>query len=126
MAVSSKVDVRTLREIYLAAFEMAVKAANPWTVMASYNKINGTYATDNHYLLTDILKREWGYDGVVVSDWGAVHSTAPAANAGNDLEMPGPPRWFGDKLLKAVEAGETPEHQVDEAARRMLRLILRT
>lgn len=126
MAVSAKVDERTLREIYLAAFEMVVKAANPWTVMASYNKINGTYATDNHYLLTDILKREWGYDGVVVSDWGAVHSTAPAANAGNDLEMPGPPRWFGDKLLKAVEAGETPEHQVDEAARRMLRLILRT
>jgi len=126
MTVSAKVDERTLREIYLAAFEMTVKASNPWTVMASYNKINGTYATDNHYLLTDILKGEWGYDGVVVSDWGAVHSTAPAANAGNDLEMPGPARWFGDKLLKAVEDGQTPEHQIDEAARRLLRLILRT
>jgi beta-glucosidase len=126
MTVSAKIDERTLREIYLAAFEMTVKAANPWTVMASYNKINGVYATDNRYLLTDILKGEWGYDGVVVSDWGAVHSTAPAANAGNDLEMPGPARWFGDKLVKAVEAGQTPEHQIDEAARRMLRLILRT
>lgn len=126
MTVSAKVDERTLREIYLAAFEMTVKAANPWTVMASYNRINGTYATDNRYLLTDILKGEWGYDGVVVSDWGAVHSTAPAANAGNDLEMPGPARWFGDKLLKAAEAGEVPEHQIDDSARRMLRLILRT
>ncbi|HEX7758579.1 MAG TPA: glycoside hydrolase family 3 C-terminal domain-containing protein [Caulobacteraceae bacterium] len=126
MTVSAKVDERTLREIYLAAFEMTVKAANPWTVMASYNRINGTYATDNRYLLTDILKGEWGYDGVVVSDWGAVHSTAPAANAGNDLEMPGPALWFGDKLVKAVDAGETPEHQIDDSARRMLRLILRT
>ncbi len=126
MTVSAKVDERTLREIYLAAFEMTVKAANPWTVMASYNKINGTYATDNRYLLTDILKGEWGYDGVVVSDWGAVHSTGPAANAGNDLEMPGPAHWFGDKLLRAVEGGETPEHQIDDSARRMLRLILRT
>jgi beta-glucosidase len=126
MTVSAEVDERTLREIYLAAFEHVVKTANPWTVMASYNKINGTYATENRYVLTDILKREWGYDGVVVSDWGAVHSTAPAANAGNDLEMPGPPRWFGDKLLRAVEAGEVPEHQIEDSARRMLRLILRT
>ena len=126
MTVSARIDERTLREIYLAAFEMVVKAAGPWTVMASYNKINGLYATENRYVLTDILKREWGYDGVVVSDWGAVHSTAPAANSGNDLEMPGPPRWFGDKLVKSVQGGEVPEHQIDDAARRMARLILRT
>jgi len=126
MTVSAVVDERTLREIYLAGFETVVKTANPWTVMAAYNKVNGTYATENRSLLTDILKGEWGYDGVVVSDWGAVHSTAPAANAGNDLEMPGPPRWFGDKLLSAVRAGEVPESQIDDAARRMVRLILRT
>src|SRR6185369_9532536 len=126
MTVSAEVDERTLREIYLAAFEDVVREANPWTVMASYNKVNGTYASENRHLLTEILKDEWGYDGVVVSDWGAVHSTAPAANAGLDLEMPGPPRWFGEKLEKAVGDGQVPEHQIDEAARRMLRLILRT
>ncbi len=120
MSVSVKIDERTLREIYLAAFEMVVKAANPWTVMASYNRINGVYATDNRYLLTDILKGEWGYGGVVVSDWGAVHSTAPSANAGMDLEMPGPPRWFGEQLLKVAEAGAVPEHQIDDAARRLI------
>ena len=126
MTVSAKVDERTLREIYLAGFEMAVKAANPWTVMASYNRINGTYATEHHQLLNDILKGEWGYDGVVVSDWGAVHATAAAANGGNDLEMPGPPRWGGDKLVAAVKAGEVPQARIDDAARRMVRLILRT
>ena len=126
MSVSAEVDERTLREIYLAAFEMVVKAANPWTVMASYNKVNGIYATENRYLLTDILKTEWGYDGVVVSDWGAVHSTAPAASAGCDLEMPGPPRWFGTKLVKAVREGEVSEAQIDDNARRMVRFLLRT
>jgi beta-glucosidase len=126
MSVSAELDERTLREIYLAAFEEVVKRANPWTVMASYNKINGTYASENRRLLTDILKTEWAYDGVVVSDWGAVHSTAPAANAGLDLEMPGPPRHFGDKLLAAVKNGEVSEKQLDDNARRMVRFILRT
>jgi len=126
MTVSAELDERTLREIYIAAFEAVVKATNPWTVMASYNKINGTYATENRYLLTDILKDEWGYDGVVVSDWGAVHSTAPAANAGCDLEMPGPPRHFGIKLLKAVKEGEVSEKQIEDNARRMVRFMLRT
>ncbi len=126
MTVDVKIDERTLREVYLAAFEMVVKASNPWTVMASYNKVNGHYATENRVLMMDILKGEWGYDGVVVSDWGAVHSTAPAANGGTDLEMPGPARWFGDKLVAAVRAGEVPEDQIDDAATRMCRLILRT
>ena len=126
MTVNAVVDERTLREIYLAAFETVVRAANPWTVMASYNRVNGAYATENHYLLKTILKTEWGYDGVVVSDWGAVHATAGAANGGNDLEMPGPARWFGGRLSAAVQDGEVPAAHVDEAARRMIRLILRT
>ncbi|HEY1448240.1 MAG TPA: glycoside hydrolase family 3 C-terminal domain-containing protein [Caulobacteraceae bacterium] len=126
MSVNAIVDERTLREIYLAAFETIVKRTNPWTVMAAYNKINGPYATENSRLLEDILKGEWGYDGVVVSDWGAVHATAAAANGGNDLEMPGPARWFGDKLVDAVRAGEVAEARIDDAARRMARLILRT
>jgi beta-glucosidase len=125
MDTSAELDERTLREIYLAAFETVVKTANPWTVMASYNRLRGTFASENPYLLTDILKGEWGYDGVVVSDWGAAHSTAPAANAGLDLEMPGPPKWFGDKLLAAVEAGEVAPAQIDAAARRLIRLLLR-
>ncbi len=126
MTVSAQVDERTLREIYLAGFEIAVKSANPWTVMASYNRVNGIHATEHDYLLNEILKREWGYDGVVVSDWGAVHSTAPAATGGTDLEMPGPAQWFGDKLLAAVQTGAAPDWRIEDAARRMLRLILRT
>jgi len=125
MDVSVEVDERTLREIYTAAFERVVKAANPWTVMASYNKLRGTYASENPHLLTTILKEEWGYDGVVVSDWGAVHSTAPPARAGLDLEMPGPPKYWGHKLLKAVQDGEVDQGHIDAAARRLVRLILR-
>ena len=126
MTVSVQADARTLREIYLAAFEYVVKTANPWTVMASYNRVDGVYATENRKLLVDILKHEWGYDGVVVSDWGAVHATAAAANGGTDLEMPGPALWFGDKLLAAVKAGEVPTAQIDDAALRLCRLIVRT
>ena len=87
--VDSVVDPRTLREIYLPAFETVIKEGDPWSVMASYNKINGTHAAENRWLLTDLLKTEWGYKGFVVSDWGAVHSTATTVNAGMDLEMPG-------------------------------------
>jgi beta-glucosidase len=126
MTVSVEVDERTLREIYLAAFEHVVKSANPWTVMASYNRVAGVYATENRRLLIDILKDEWGYDGVVVSDWGAVHSTAPAVNGGTDLEMPGSALWFGDKLLAAVRAGEVRASRIDDAALRLCRLIVRS
>ncbi|HEY1928171.1 MAG TPA: glycoside hydrolase family 3 C-terminal domain-containing protein [Caulobacteraceae bacterium] len=126
MTVSVEADERTLREIYLAAFETVVKAANPWTVMASYNRIGGLYATAHPWLLQELLKGEWSYDGVVVSDWGAVHDTVGPAAAGCDLEMPGPPAWFGDKLLAAVRAGRVPEGAIDESARRIVRLILRT
>jgi beta-glucosidase len=125
MTVSVLADERTLREIYLAAFETVVKATNPWTVMASYNRIDGVYATESDHLLNQILKGVWGYDGVVVSDWGAVHATAAAAKGGTDLEMPGPPRWFGDKLLAAVRSGEVSEARIDDAAARMIRLLVR-
>jgi len=124
--VNARVDERTLREIYLAAFERVVRDADPWTVMASYNKLNGTYASEHRRLLTTILKEEWGYDGMVVSDWTAVKSTAPSANAGMDLEMPGPAKWFGDRLLAAVKAGEVSEAQIDDNARRVLGLIVRS
>ena len=123
--VDARVDERTLREIYLAAFERVVAEADPWTVMASYNRLNGTHVSEHRRLLTDILKDEWGYQGMVVSDWTAVRSTAPAANAGLDLEMPGPAKWFGDKLLAAVRAGEIPLAQIEDNARRVVRLIVR-
>ncbi|UIJ44222.1 glycoside hydrolase family 3 C-terminal domain-containing protein [Sphingomonas cannabina] len=124
--VDSVVDERTLREIYLPAFETVVKAADPWSVMASYNKVNGTYAAENRWLLTDLLKKEWGFKGFVVSDWGATHSTVPAANAGLDVEMPGPPKHFGDKLIAAVKAGEVSGSQLNDNVRRVVRAIVRS
>ncbi len=122
---SSNVDARTLREIYLRPFEMIVGAAQPWTVMASYNRLNGTYMTENP-LIGRLLKGEWGYGGLLMSDWGAVHVTVPSANAGTDLEMPGPPIHFGAQLLAAVHAGEVSQAVIDDAARRMLRTIVRS
>ncbi len=124
--VDSVVGERALREIYLPAFETVVKTADPWSVMASYNKVNGTYASENRWLLTDLLKKEWGYRGFVVSDWGATHSTVAAANAGLDLEMPGPAKFFGDKLAAAVKAGEVSQAQLDDNVRRIVRLIVRS
>lgn len=121
----SLVDERTLREIYLPQFERVVKAANPWTVMCSYNRLNGDYASQNKILLTDILKNEWGYQGVVVSDWGAVHATAEPVNAGLDLEMPGPSKWFGPLLSEAVSTWQVEESAIDEAVRRILRLVIK-
>jgi beta-glucosidase len=124
--ISSDVDERTLREIYLPPFEAAVREAGSWAVMAGYNRVNGTYAGEHRGLLTDLVKREWGFDGIVMSDWFGAQSTVDAANNGMDLEMPGPPRWRGELLLNAVEAGEVDPAAIDEAARRMLRLVLRT
>ncbi|HEY2050311.1 MAG TPA: glycoside hydrolase family 3 C-terminal domain-containing protein [Caulobacteraceae bacterium] len=123
--VDVRVDERTLREIYLAAFEAVVKEADPWTVMASYNKIGGVYASEHRRLLTTILKEEWGYEGMVVSDWNAVKATTAAA-AGLDLEMPGPERWFGDKLMASVERGDVLESQIEDNVRRVIRLIVRS
>ncbi len=125
MSISSDIDERALRELYLVPFEAAVKEAGTWAVMCSYNKLNGTYASENRRLLTDILKREWGFDGVLMSDWFATHSTAESLNAGLDLEMPGPAKYRGQKLLEAVRAGEVHAEAIQDSARRMLRLLTR-
>ncbi len=125
MSGSSNVNERVLREIYLAAFEPIIKRGRPWTVMSAYNKVNGVFASEHNTLLNGVLKDEWGFDGVVVSDWMAAKSTSGSANGGLDLEMPGPPRFYGEALLKAIEAGEVAESVVDEHAGRVLRLIAR-
>ncbi len=123
--INSEVGERALREIYLPPFKAAVQEAHTWAVMSSYNKVNGVYADENRTTLTDILKREWGFDGMVMSDWFGTKSTVDAANNGLDLEMPGPPRWRGERLLAAVEAGEVDAAAIDESARRVLRTITR-
>jgi beta-glucosidase len=124
--ISSDLDERPLREIYLPPFEAAVKEAKTWAVMSSYNKVNGTYVSENKTLLRDILKDEWGFDGLVMSDWGGTYSTSEAVNAGLDLEMPGPARWRGEKLLKAAQNGEVSIDAIDDSVRRLLRIIGRT
>ncbi len=123
--ISAEVDERTLREIYLPAFEAAVKKAQPWTVMCSYNKLNGTYASQNHFLLTEILKDEWGLQGLVVSDWGAVHDRVQALKAGLDLEMPGPRDRRVKAVIDAVRSGELDEAVLDEAVRRILNIVFK-
>ncbi|MDD5338038.1 MAG: glycoside hydrolase family 3 C-terminal domain-containing protein, partial [Dehalococcoidales bacterium] len=123
--ISSEVDERVRREIYFPSFEKAVKEAGTWTVMCSYNKIDGTHASENHWLLTEVLKEEWGFDGLVMSDWYATHSTAPVANAGLDLEMPGPARFFNEELTKAVKNGEVDEKVIDDKVRRLLDVMIK-
>ncbi|AKJ01212.1 beta-glucosidase [Archangium gephyra] len=125
MSISSDIDERALRELYLVPFEAAVKEARTWAVMCAYNKLNGTFASENRRLLTDILKREWGFDGVLMSDWFATHSTAESMNAGLDLEMPGPAKFRGQKLLEAVRAGQVRAEAIQDSARRVLRLLSR-
>lgn len=123
MHVSAEVDERTLREIYLAAFERVVKEAQPATVMAAYNKINGVYATEHRWLLDDVLRTEWGFDGLVVSDWGAVSDRVAALQAGTDLQMPGTGGVDDAEIVQAVRDGRLDEALVDASARRVLRLV---
>lgn len=117
--ISSEVQERPLREIYLSPFQMAIREARPWAVMSAYNRINGVYASENSYTLLEILKGEWGFDGLVISDWYGSYSEAVAAG-GLDLEMPGPARWLGQNVLAAVEAGTLSEGTVDDKVRRLL------
>ena len=121
--VDAIVDERALREIHLVPFEAAVREAGVWAVMSSYNLINGRHASENRILLTDILKGDWKFPGLVMSDWVSVYSTVDAANAGLDLEMPHPV-WFGEKLLAAVRAGQVSTQTIDDKVRRHLRARL--
>jgi beta-glucosidase len=123
--ISSEVDERTLREIYLPAFEKAVKKAKPWTVMCAYNKLNGTYCSEHHYLLTDILKNEWGFHGLVVSDWGAVHDRVASLKGGLDLEMPGPQDLRVNAVVEAVRSGKLDSTILDESVRRILNIVFK-
>ncbi len=124
-SIDAQVDERALREIYLPAFEMAVTKAKPWTVMCSYNRINGTFGSEHRQLLTDILKNEWGFEGFVVSDWGAVHNRVAALRAGLDLEMPGPKPTRVDAVIEAVRNGDLDEAVLDEAVGRILTIVCR-
>ena len=123
--VDAQVSERALREIYLPAFYAAVTEGKSGSVMAAYNKVNGQYSAENKHLMKDILKGEWGYQGFVMSDWGAVHSTIPTALNGMDLEMPGNSKnYLGDPLLAAVKAGEVPISEIDDKVKRLLRILL--
>lgn len=121
--IDVKVDERALHEIYLPAFRAAVQEAGAWTLMAAYNRVNGPYCAANTPLLTDILKKQWGFKGLVMSDWGACHGTVDSANAGLDLEMPGPGEFFRGPLLAAIKKGEVSGAVLDDKIRRILRVM---
>ena len=123
MSSSSEVDERTLREIYFPAFETAVKKAQPYTFMCSYNQINGTFASENKWLLTDVLRGEWGFKGYVMSDWGAVNDRVKGLEAGLELEMPASGGDNDAMIVKAVKDGALEEKILDQAVERILRII---
>ena len=125
MENDSRVSQRALRELYLKGFELAVKLADPWTVMSSYNKLNGEYTQQSHDLLTTILRDEWGFDGIVMTDWGTKEGTVKAVNAGNDLMEPGMQVEI-DRIIAAVNAGEISQEQLDKNVRNMLAYIVKT
>ncbi|MFW6365610.1 MAG: glycoside hydrolase family 3 C-terminal domain-containing protein, partial [Spirochaetota bacterium] len=124
--VDTIVDERTLREIYLSGFEMTVRESMPWTVMCSYNMINGVHSSDNTRLLTDILRKEWGYTGLVMTDWGAMNDRVQGVRAGLDLEMPGSNGLNDRKVAEAVRSGELSEELVDRSVRRVLELVMKS
>ena len=125
MTIDTIVDERALREIYLAGYEIAVRDAQPWTLMCSYNKINGTYASEHKQLMHDVLKEEWGHEGLVVTDWGAMNERVPGLKAGVELEMPGTDNGNDAKIVAAVQSGELDETVLDRAVERILALIFK-
>ena len=125
MTSSSELDERAMREIYLAAFETAVKRSRPYTVMCSYNRVNGTYAAENKHLLDEILRKEWGFDGVVVSDWGAVADRVEGIRAGMNIQMPSADGITDKWIVEAVRKGELDESRLDEIVGEILGLILK-
>lgn len=125
MTTDAVVDERTMREIYLTGFETAVKKSQPWTVMSAYNKLNGTYCSENEMLLTRILKEEWGHEGIVVSDWGAVNEAAASVSAGMELEMPSSHGEGARKIEAAVRSGELSEEKLDRSVERLLSVVFK-
>jgi len=123
MLIDTVVDERALREIYMAGFETAVKNGKPWTVMAAYNRLNGMYCTENAWLLETVLRKEWGFEGIVISDWGAVNDRVVGITAGMDLEMPGIENGNKDRIISAVQSGELLEKDLDNVVRRLLRFV---
>ncbi|MDE5933067.1 MAG: glycoside hydrolase family 3 protein, partial [Lachnospiraceae bacterium] len=123
MDSSSEMDERTMREIYMPAFERVIKKAKPWTVMASYNRIAGTHTTENKQYLTGILRDEWGFEGLVMSDWGAVHDRAGAVEAGCDLTMPA--EKTDEEIVKAVQEGRLSMEVLDKACENLLSLAFK-
>lgn len=119
----SQLDERTLREIYLAGFEIAVKEGKPGTVMCAYNKINGVHCSDSKKLLTDILREDWGFDGTVVTDWGALNDRIEGFHAGCDLNMPGGSKFMEKATMEAVKNGTLKESEIDASVERILRLV---
>src|SRR3954466_13622728 len=120
--VDSVVNETTLRELYLLPFEIAIEEADAWSIMAAYNDVNGQAATEPVHVNNEIVKGEWGYRGLIMSDWFATKTAGPAANGGLDLVMPGPEGPWGQALVDAVRAGEVDEAVVDDHLRRLLRL----
>ncbi|MFA9428791.1 glycoside hydrolase family 3 C-terminal domain-containing protein [Egicoccus sp. AB-alg2] len=125
LIVDVVVDERTLRELYLSGFEIAVRESAPWTVMCAYNRVNGVYCSDSRRLLTDVLREEWGFDGVVMSDWGATNDRANALAAGMDLEMPGSGKAFDDEVVAAVRRGRIDAADVERSVGRLADLVRR-
>lgn len=123
MSISAEIDERTLREIYLAAFETLVKKAQPWTIMCSYNRINGVYSCENDWLLNKVLRDEWGFEGLVMTDWGAMDERVPSLKAGLDLEMPDCHGETDKLIVKAVQSGELEEPVLDTAVERILTMV---
>jgi beta-glucosidase len=123
LTVNAVIDERTLREIYLASFEKAVREGKPWAVMAAYNRVNGEYCSENKYLLNDILRGEWGFEGIVISDWGAVNERVKGLLAGLDLQMPYDGGLGDGKILEAVKRGEVSEQVLDAAVGRILKIV---
>ena len=126
MASSSVLDERTLRELYLTAFEIVVKEAHPKSIMSAYNRVNDIYANENHHLLVDILRKEWGFDGTVVTDWGGSNDHVEGVKNGSTLEMPSPGLGGARKLLKAVAEGSLTEQEIDLRVDELLELVLST
>lgn len=123
MSISAEIDERTLREIYLTAFETVVKKAQPWTIMCSYNRINGVYSCENDWLLNKVLRDEWGFEGLVMTDWGAMDERVPSLKAGLDLEMPDCHGETDKLIVKAVQSGELEESVLDTAVERILTMV---